>query len=163
MHWFQLYFCCFMNSDLRMQAFQFIHCLTSLPSPDQLYPTGPPTPFTPPSLLPFTLFCPTFLSTPAPQAFFLLLFYWEQGGWSPLTEAFPSLPPTLRLGSTLVVCQLAFNKRRRRRSLKRRYRKREEQHLYYRPWHMECLHISCCSLGFVINLTLIILIGFLSI
>ena len=131
------------TSDLKMQTFLFIYNLTH---PDQLCFAGPLSLFVLPSFLHFTLFCPTFHSAPAPQDFLLLLFYWEKGGWSLLSEAFPPLLPALRLGSTLVVCQLAFKKRRRGRRKKRRNREREKQHILDRDTWGVCIFLSCCSL-----------------
>lgn len=109
-----------------------------------------------PNFTPSPCFTP---SSPSLLCCCLLLFYLGQGWWSPLTEASPPLPPVASLGSTLGACQLAFKKRRRRsRRMKKREREREEQHLVGSDTWGVCIFLSFCSLGSMLNLTLILLI-----
>lgn len=101
---------------------------------------------------------PTFLSALAPQVFFLLLllmFYRELGGWS------LPLPTALTLGSTLVVSWLSW-KGGEAGEWRRGRGKGKTRHLVGPDIWGVCIFLSC-SLGSMLNLTLICLIWFFGI
>ena len=146
MHYFSYAFaCCSMDKWLKNADFSVY---IQLDSPRPALFCWAPISLCPPLLSSLHPILPNFHSAPAPQdlLLLLLLFYWKKGGWSLLSEAFPPLLPALRLGSTLVVCQLAFKKRRRGRRKKRRNREREKQHILDPDTWGVCIFLSCCSL-----------------